>query len=209
MALFAVNTGCRDAEICSLKWAREVPVPQPATTVFIIPGERVKNGQDRLVVLNDVARDVVDRQRGNGSDRVVLVRGRPALHELGADWRRAREAVGLPQVRVHDLKHTFGRRLRAAGVSLEDRQDLIGHRLVRVTTHYSLAEFNRLRTVAYQVCDRDGVEPELLVLRVRDAALLQNSRNRSRSSAKGQKAAIKSMVRTAGLEPALPMENGF
>lgn len=26
--------------------------------------------------------------------------------------------------RVHDLKHTFGRRLRAAGVSFEDRQDL-------------------------------------------------------------------------------------
>ena len=28
-------------------------------------------------------------------------------------------------VRVHDLKHTFGRRLRAAGVSFEDRQDLL------------------------------------------------------------------------------------
>jgi len=26
-----------------------------------------------------------------------------------------------PQVRVHDLKHTFGRHLRAAGVSFEDR----------------------------------------------------------------------------------------
>ena len=38
--------------------------------------------------------------------------------------------VGLPQVRVHDLKHTFGRHLRAAGVSFEDRQDLLGHRSV-------------------------------------------------------------------------------
>ena len=38
------------------------------------------------------------------------------------------EEVKLHQVRVHDLKHTFGRRLRAAGVSFEDRQDLLGHR---------------------------------------------------------------------------------
>jgi hypothetical protein len=30
-------------------------------------------------------------------------------------------------------KHTFGRRLRAAGVSFEDRQDLLGHRSVRIT----------------------------------------------------------------------------
>jgi hypothetical protein len=39
----------------------------------------------------------------------------------------------LPQVRVHDLKHTFGRRLRAAGVSFDDRQGLIGHRSARIT----------------------------------------------------------------------------
>ncbi|WP_251366376.1 hypothetical protein [Coxiella-like endosymbiont of Rhipicephalus sanguineus] len=41
---------------------------------------------------------------------------------------------------VHDLKHTFGRRLRAAGVMLEDRQDLLGHKSDRITTHYSIAE---------------------------------------------------------------------
>jgi putative ABC transport system permease protein len=40
-------------------------------------------------------------------------------------WQEARVRAGLPQVRVHDLKHTFGRRLRAAGVSFEDRQDLL------------------------------------------------------------------------------------
>jgi hypothetical protein len=39
-------------------------------------------------------------------------------------WKRARKKVELERVRVHDLKHTFGRRLRAAGVSFEDRQDL-------------------------------------------------------------------------------------
>jgi integrase len=42
---------------------------------------------------------------------------------------------GFRKVRVHDLKHTFGRRLRAAGVSFEDRQDLLGHKSGRITTH--------------------------------------------------------------------------
>ena len=48
MALFAVNTGCRDAEICGLRWDWEVRVPELDTSVFIVPGKKVKNGDDRL-----------------------------------------------------------------------------------------------------------------------------------------------------------------
>jgi site-specific recombinase XerD len=53
---------------------------------------------------------------------------------------------------VHDLKHTFGRRLRAPGASFEDRQDLLGHKSVRITTHYSAAEISNLIEVANKVC---------------------------------------------------------
>ena len=73
--------------------------------------------------------------------------------------------AALPQVRVHDLKHTFGRRLRAAGVSFEDRQDLLGHRSGRVTTHYSAAELSRLIEAANTVCGSGSEQPELVVLR--------------------------------------------
>jgi integrase len=52
MALFKVNTGLREQEVCGLKWDYEVKVPELETSVFIIPGERVKNGEERLVVLN-------------------------------------------------------------------------------------------------------------------------------------------------------------
>jgi integrase len=54
-------------------------------------------------------------------------------------------------VRVHDLKQTFGRRLRAAGVSFEDRQDLLGHKSGRITTHYSAAELHNLIKAANSV----------------------------------------------------------
>ena len=60
---------------------------------------------------------------------------------------------GFRRVRVHDLKHTFGRRLRAAGVAFEDRQDLLGHKSARITTHYSGAELQNLIAAAEKVCD--------------------------------------------------------
>ena len=84
----------------------------------------------------------------------------------GTAWPRARVTAGLPDLRVHDLKHTFGRRLRAAGVCFEDRQDLLGHRSVRITTHYSQAELEHLIEAANKVCQSDPRKtPTLVILR--------------------------------------------
>ena len=165
MALFAVNTGCRDNEICSLRWDWEVKIPQLNTTAFIIPEEFVKNGDERLVVLNQIAQSVVEEQRGSHDSYVFHYQGHPILRIYNSAWLRARKAAGLDKVRVHDLKHTFGRRLRAAGVSFEDRQDLLGHRSGRITTHYSAAELSNLIAAANTVCDRGQGRPELVVLR--------------------------------------------
>jgi hypothetical protein len=43
-------------------------------------------------------------------------------------------------MRVQDLKHTYGHRLRAAGVGFEDRKILLDHKSDHVTTHYSAPE---------------------------------------------------------------------
>jgi len=59
-------------------------------------------------------------------------------------------------VRVHDLKHTLGRRLRAAGVSFEDRQDLFGHKNGRITTHYSAAELKSFIAAPEKVCEDEN-----------------------------------------------------
>jgi len=123
MALFAVNTGCRDAEIRSLQWDWELAVPELGTSVFIIPGWQVKNGEDRLVVLNRIARSVIEARRGKHAKYVFVYKGRPVRRMLNTAWKKARSRAGLHHVRVHDLKHTFGRRHRASGVGYEDRQD--------------------------------------------------------------------------------------
>ena len=166
MALFKVNTGCRDQEVCGLQWRWEVAVPELATSVFIIPGRSVKNGENRLVVLNRVARSVIESLRGKHETYVFAYRNRAMETMNNTAWQSARGRAGLPQVRVHDLKHTFGRRLRAAGVPFEDRQDLLGHRSGRITTHYSSAELESLIAAANRVCeDESRKSPALVVLK--------------------------------------------
>lgn len=165
MALFAVNSGCRDQEICQLKWHWEVTVPELNTNVFIIPATHVKNRQDRLVVLNTTAMQVIHACRGKHPTFVFTYQNKPLTRMLNSAWRRARHKVGLPQVRVHDLKHTFGRRLRAANVSFEDRQDLLGHKSQRVTTHYSSAELGNLLAAANKVCIPKNSSPIFKLLR--------------------------------------------
>ena len=165
MALFAVNTGCRDREICELRWDWEIKIPELTDlAVFIIPSTLVKNGEDRLVVCNATARSVIEDARGKHPTQVFSFRGKPLTRMLSSGWRTARKKAGLPQVRVHDMKHTFGRRLRAAGVSYEDRQDLLGHRSGRITTHYSSAELQNLYETANRVCEarRSGLVLTLL-----------------------------------------------
>ncbi len=94
MALFAVNTGCRDSEVCSLRWEWEVVVPAMATSVFIVPGSRVKNGADRLVVLNTVAASVIGRRRGLHDTHVFAYRDAPSDRMLTSAWKRARLSDG-------------------------------------------------------------------------------------------------------------------
>ena len=71
---------------------------------------------------------------------------------------------GFAHVRVHDLKHTFGRRLRAAGVGEETRKVLLGHTNGDITTHYSTAELAELITAVNKI-DRSLATPAITLLR--------------------------------------------
>jgi integrase len=107
--------------------------------------------------------------QGIAFDRLDLPR--PVTKMNNTAWKAARERAaeawakehgesapaGFRNIRVHDLKHTLGRRLRAAGVSFEDRQDLLGHRSGRITTHYSQAELTSLIEASEKVCDTEAL----------------------------------------------------
>ena len=115
MALFAVNTGLRDSNVCSLQWTGEVSLPELRRNVFVVPVESFKSKRDHSVILNDVAWSIVQSQRGLRPGWVFpFLRHRiDSMNNTG--WQNARCAVRLRQMRVHDLRHTFACRLRAAG----------------------------------------------------------------------------------------------
>jgi integrase len=91
-----------------------------------------------------------------------------ARKRAAAKWKEkhgANSHPGYEHLRVHDMKHTFGRRLRAAGVSFEDRQILLGHKTSSVTSHYSGAELHNLIEAANKVTATDSRSPTLTILK--------------------------------------------
>ena len=108
----------------------------------------------------------MDSQRGQHVSRVFTYRKRPLMHVYNSAWKRARIVAahsyakkhdqpvswGLANLRVQDLKHTYGRRLRAAGVALETRKVLLGHRNGDITSHYSAPEISDLLEATNRVC---------------------------------------------------------
>jgi site-specific recombinase XerC len=83
-------------------------------------------------------------------------------------WQRVRREAGLRAVRIHDLRHTFACRLRAAGVSAEDREALLGHANHSMAGHYASADVGRLLKQANLVLNRQETRTVLRVANARE-----------------------------------------
>lgn len=177
MALFALNTGARDENVCGLRWSWEVPVPEVGRSVFVVPASEFKSKRAHVLILNDVAWNIVEEQRGRHGEyvfvyrreRIVNLDKAPAMkyHRVGTmnntAFQSARVAAGLPMVRVHDFRHTYAQRLRDAGVSEEDRGLLLGHAVAGMAQHYASSTVERLVEVANKVA---GTRDRTTLLRV-------------------------------------------
>lgn len=165
MALFALNCGARDDNVCKLRWQWERAVPELKRSVFVIPAKEFKGKRPHVLVLNDVAWKIVESCRGVDEEfvfvwrreRVKNVDVEPVMlyrsvHTMNnTAFQTARRKAGLDRLRVHDLRHTFGQRLRDAGVSEEDRALLLGHALTGMPQHYATATIARLVEAANKV----------------------------------------------------------
>lgn len=195
-ALFAVNTGVRKDELFGLRWKDRVILKDLDTFLFVLTD--TKNGQDRAVICNSIARRAVENMREirKGWRRHMKdLELKVATQKLSSrDKRRAERQIarlnrrltsglvfpsfngykitsiskimtkawidaGLPCDRmtkkgIHNLRHTFGHRLRAAGVPDEDRDALLGHSNVSLTQHYAMPDLERLQAMAERVTER-------------------------------------------------------
>jgi len=133
MALFVLNTGARDAAVCSLRWEWEVRSPELRYSIFVVPKNTVIDvkgkvrgavkgrKRDRVLVLNRVAQSIVEARRGKHPTHVFAFRARPVQTMSNTAWQHGRREAGkedpyLADLRVHDLRHTVGMRLREANV---------------------------------------------------------------------------------------------
>jgi len=91
-------------------------------------------------------------------------------------WQAARKLVGLQDVRVHDLRHTVGMRLREAGVREETISDIPWHSRGTMTSHYSVAQVRELLDALNLITDESNRTNASLEMLFREKAeFLQSS----------------------------------
>jgi integrase len=127
-----IFTGARLSEILELRWKqvdfdhaclREPESKTGAKCIYLSP--------PALAVLYGIER--------NASNPYVIVGREPGAHlvNLRKPWDRIRATAGLPDVRLHDLRHSFASVGAAMGISLPIIGKMLGHNHVATTQRYA------------------------------------------------------------------------
>ena len=135
-----LNTGLRVSEVSQLRLT-DLSLSERKGIVSVRGG---KGGKHRSVPLNADARRVIksylqERSEATGSALFVGQRG-GALQPPGIYYLIKRYAYDarLQDVTPHTLRHTFGKNLIDAGVSLDRVAQLLGHESVNTTRIYTV-----------------------------------------------------------------------
>ncbi len=159
IVLFLIYTGARKREVLDAKW-EDIDWDKKS---WRIP--KTKSGKVRHVPLSIGALDALTTLKscllGVGwgveltpqnfsevQDRFIFMNTRTgkAYISFFYSWDAARIRAGLPELRVHDLRHSFASFLVNAGRSLYEVQELLGHADIRTTSRY--AHLSRERLIA-------------------------------------------------------------
>uniref|UniRef100_UPI0022EA3FE3 tyrosine-type recombinase/integrase n=1 Tax=Parasedimentitalea psychrophila TaxID=2997337 RepID=UPI0022EA3FE3 len=57
--------------------------------------------------------------------------------DLQHPWRRIREPAGIPDVRIHDLRHTYASNAVSSGMPIQMVGRLLGHTQIQTTMRYA------------------------------------------------------------------------
>jgi len=125
-------TGCRCGEIRTLCW-KDVDFERQCLRL-----SESKTGS-KVVYLSAPAVEVLAGIEREGSNPWVLPGAKPGkpLSDIGGPWRKLRAEVGLDDVRLHDLRHTFASLGVGMGLSLQMVGKLLGHSNASTTEIYA------------------------------------------------------------------------
>ena len=131
-AILILLTGARRMEILGARW--EWVDHQKAT--LLVP--RSKNGKPRHIVLNDRAIQLIGALPRQDNNPYLFPHPRTGLpYPIEKSWNRIRKAAQLPDLRIHDLRHSFASFLVNQNVSLYVVKDLLGHASISTTQRYA------------------------------------------------------------------------
>jgi integrase len=130
--ILALNTGLRKGEIMGLRWAN---VNLDDGLICLERAQR-KNNKVLRVPLNENALEVL-RRLPRVSEYVLCD---PESGERVLSFRKAFASAckkaGVKNLRIHDLRHTFGTMLNVRGVDLPTISSLLGHSSITMTSKY-------------------------------------------------------------------------
>lgn len=125
-------TGCRKSEILSLRW----------DDVDVTAGElRLRDAKSgpRMVHLTAPVAKVLDSLARTPGEALLFPGPGGGSFGPGFEsfWRRIRSRAGLPDVRLHDLRHSYASRALALGEGLPAIGKLLGHAKISTTARYA------------------------------------------------------------------------
>lgn len=124
-------TGARKSEILQARW-EDVDLEKG---ILLVPIS--KSGRPRPIFLSGAAREVIRIIPATSSWLFPAPRRDKPLSDIYLFWNETRQKLGLADVRIHDLRHTFASLLVNAGHSLYEVQTLLGHSDPRTTMRYA------------------------------------------------------------------------
>ncbi|MBW2056063.1 MAG: tyrosine-type recombinase/integrase [Deltaproteobacteria bacterium] len=160
-----INAGYRVGEVLAL---RNDPEMVNFRAGWIRIPRMVRKGKKRDVVtpLNDVLTESLKRAIRNGKVAKGEVIFPYTVWHLDRVWQKVRRLAGLGEdVRIHDLRHTFGSR---AGSQAHDDpyavQELMGHSDFRTTQKYIHVDMARKRAIMKRLEKVPTISPTVKVL---------------------------------------------
>jgi integrase len=141
-----ILTGCRLGEILTLQW-REVDFERQCLNL-----SDSKTGS-RVVYLSAEALELLKACHREERNPYVISGKKEQAHlvNLRKAWYRIREKANLPDVRIHDLRHTFASMAIKQKVDLYYLSKLLGHKSIQTTQRYAHLVGDPLLEAANQV----------------------------------------------------------
>jgi integrase len=131
MSLF---TGQRRANVSAMRM-NEIDL---SAATWTIPAASSKNRKTITLPLSKPALDIIKRRWGHESGFIFPAHSKSGhLEEPSITWRKVLEHAGLKDLRLHDLRRTFGSFQAAAGSSLQIIGKSLGHESTAATAIYS------------------------------------------------------------------------